>query len=146
MRPNPFRILTTAAVLSVSALLLACPVGRLHVLIPDFGTSQVTGVRLYRMDDVSGKLVPAGSLRFLGLETTEAGEVVRYRQLTPDDKPWFGPLQAEVVRNSDQPDAIEVQLSFLNDLPAGWFRVATYNAAGTSRPSRSQTYIEEGQS
>jgi hypothetical protein len=143
MRGNPFRVLVTAAVFAVSALLLACPLGRLRVLIPDFATSDVRGVRLYRVDDASGQLAPAGSIQFLGIETNDAiGETLAYRQLTAEGEPWFGPLRTAVVRNADQPAALEVELAFLNQLPSGWFKVASYNAVGTSKPSASQTFID----
>ena len=46
-----------------------------------------------------------------------------------------------MVRDPSQPASIEVELAFLNQLAAGWFKVASYNSVGTSRPSVSQTYI-----
>ena len=143
MRGNAFRLGVTVAVCAVSALLLACPLGRLRVLIPDFATSDVRGVRLYRVDAASGQLVEAGSLQFLGIETNEAlgGETLAYRQLTAAGAPWFGPLRTVVVRDASQPASLEVELAFLNQLPAGWFKVASYNAYGTSPPSTGQTFI-----
>ena len=143
MRGNPLRVGVTAAVLSISALLLACPLGRLHILIPDFVTSDVRGVRLYRVEEGSGRLVAAGSIQFLGFETHDklGGETLAYRQLTSENTPWFGPLRTPVVRDPSQPASIEVELAFLNQLAAGWFKVASYNSVGTSRPSVSQTYI-----
>jgi hypothetical protein len=144
MRGNPFRVAVTAAVFAVSALLLACPLGRLRVLIPDFATSDVRGVRLYRIDDASGQLVPAGSIQFLGIEMNEplGGETLVYRQLTAAGAPWFGPLRTPVVRDPSQPASLEVELAFLNQLPAGWFKLASYNPYGTSQPSSGQTFIE----
>lgn len=143
MRGNPFRVLVTAAVCAISTLLLACPLGRLRVLIPDFATSDVRGVRLYRVDDASGRLAAAGSIQFLGIEMNEAlgGETLAYRQLTAEGQIWFGPLRTPVVRDASQPAALQVELAFLNQLPAGWFKVASYNAYGTSKPSSSQTFI-----
>ena len=143
MPVSPFRFVATAAVVAVSALLLACPLGRLRVRIPDFATSDVRGIRLYRVDDASGRLVPAGSLQFLGIEMNESlgGETLAYRQLAPDGAPWFGPLRTPVVRNASQPASLEVEVAFLNQLPAGWFKVASYNAYGTSGPSASQSFI-----
>ena len=143
MRGNAFRVAVTAAVCTVSALLLACPLGRLRVRIPDFATSDVRGVRIYRADDPGGPLVAAGSLQFLGLETNEAlgGEQLAYRQLTAAGAPWFGPLRTLVVRDASQPASLEVELAFLNQLPAGWFKVASYNAYGTSKPSTAEAFI-----
>ncbi len=143
MRGGPFRAGVTLAVCAVSVLLLACPVGRLRVLIPDFATSDVRGVRLFRVDDVSGALVAAGSLEFIGLEPNErlGGELLVYRQRSAADEPTFGPLRSPVVRDPEAPAALEVQLAFVNPLAPGWFKVASYNALGTSRPSTSQTYV-----
>jgi hypothetical protein len=147
MRGRPFRAAVTAAVFAVSTLLLACPLGRLRVRIPDFATSDVRGVRLYRVDDVTGQLAPAGSIQFLGLETDDAGgEALAYRQLTAAGDPWFGPLRTVVGRDPSQPAALEVELAFLNQLPAGWFKVASYNAYGTSKPSSGQTFIAADES
>jgi hypothetical protein len=140
---GPFRAGISLAVCAVSALLLACPIGRLRVLIPDFATSDVRGIRLFRVDDVSGALVAAGSLEFLGLEPNErlGGELLVYRQRSTADEPAFGPLRSPVVRDPEAPAALEVQLAFVNPLAPGWFKVASYNAVGTSRPSTSQTYV-----
>ena len=142
MRLKASRVLATASVLLVSSMLLACPIGRLRMLIPDFETSAVRGIQLLRVEDGSAALVDAGAIRFLGLENDPAeGEVLVYRQLDVDGEPSLGPLRAPVVRDPDQPEAIQIELSFLNELPAGWFKVASYNGAGTSAPSSGQVYI-----
>ena len=142
MRLKVSRVLTTASVFLVSALLFACPIGRLRMVIPDFETSAVLGIQLLRVEDGSGSLVDAGAIRFDGLENDAAeGEVLVYRQFDVGGKPGLGPLRAPVVRDLEQPEAIQIELSFLNELPAGWFKVASYNGAGTSGPSSSQAYI-----
>ncbi|MEN8159831.1 MAG: hypothetical protein ABFS41_07160 [Myxococcota bacterium] len=139
---KPTRVLTTAAVLLVSALLLACPVGRLRVVIPDFESSVVRGVELLRVEDGSGAVAPAGSIQFKRLKgTAETGEVLVYRQHDVDGEP-MGRQEAPVVRDPDQPDSIQVEFWFLNELPSGWFKVATFNGAGTSPPSAGQKYVE----
>src|SRR5262245_50806049 len=81
MGGNPVRVGLASAVISVSLWLVACPLGHLRVRIPDFATSDVRGLRLYRVDDASGQLVAAGSIQFLGLETSEqlGGETLAYR-------------------------------------------------------------------
>jgi len=146
MRGHAFRAALTVAVFALSTLLLACPLGRLRVRIPDFVTSDVRGLQLYRVDDASGALVAAGSLQFLGIETNaELGaEMLTYRQLTPDGKLAFGPLASPVARDGAEPAALEIELTFLNGLPAGWFKIASYNAYGASGPSAGQTFIATG--
>ena len=49
-----------------------------------------------------------------------------------------------MIRNASQPNGIEVTLAFVNQLPAGWFKVASYNLIGTSRVSATQTFIAAG--
>ncbi len=146
MRKHSFRLAVTAAVFCVSAFLLACPLGQLRILIPDYLTSGVKGIQLYRIDDASGQLVDAGQIRFIGIETNKRGEEMKYKQYTPEGLPWFGPIYTPVIRDAAQPQSIEVTLAFLNQLPAGWYKVASYNLIGTSGPSASQTFIigEEG--
>jgi len=146
MRKNSFRVLVTAAVLAVSALLLACPLGKLRVVIPDFVTSEVRGIQLYRIDDASGQLVNAGRIKFRGIETRKDGEQLKYEQYTPEGDPWFGPIYTPVVRDATKPASVELTLAFLNQLPAGWFKVASYNVYGVSKASASQAFIvgEEG--
>ena len=142
MRKRSFQLAVTATVFCVSAFLLACPLGQLRMQIPDFFTSEVKGVQLYRIDDTSGQLVDAGRIEFLGLETSKQGsELLKYKQLAPDGTPWFGPVFTEVLRDASKPASLEVTLAFLNQLPAGWFKVASYNLFGTSSASTSQTFI-----
>ena len=139
---KPIRLLTTAAVLAVSTLLLACPVGQLRVMIPDFESSVVQGIELYRVAEDSGTLELAGSLHFKRVQGDGVtGEVIVYRQETADGE-LLGRQEAPVLRDPDQPDAILVDFLFLNELPSGWFKVATFNAAGTSPPSAAQKYVE----
>lgn len=140
MRKRAFRLAITAAVFCVSAFLLACPVGQLRMQIPDYFTSEVKGVQLYRIDDASGQLVDAGKIEFLKLEKKKTGELLKYTQLTPAGDS-FGPLYAHVIRDASKPNGIEVTIAFLNQLPSGWFKVASYNLIGTSRASASQTFI-----
>jgi len=146
MRKLRFRAAVTAAVFCFSAFLLACPLGQLRVQIPDYFTSDVRGVQLYRIDDASGALVDAGRIEFLGIETSKDGELMKYKQFTPDGKPWFGPIFAPVVRDPSQPSSIQLTLAFLNQLPAGWFKVASFNLIGTSVASASQTFIDTQES
>jgi hypothetical protein len=145
MRQRAFRAAVTAAVFCISSFLLACPVGQLSVQIPDFFSSDVKGIRLYRLDDASGQLVDAGHLEFLALEKAGGGnELIRYRQITPEGEVAWGPVYTSVSRLPDQPNGLQIRLVFMNQLPSGWFKVASYNLIGTSRPSASQTFIELG--
>jgi len=141
MRKRSFRLAVTAAVFCMSTFLLACPLGQLRLQIPDYFTSDVQGVQLYRIDDASGQLVDAGRIEFLGVQKSNGGEVLKYKHVSPEGDPWFGPVFTQIVRNPSQPNGIEVTLAFLNQLPSGWFKVASYNLFGTSGASVSQTFI-----
>ena len=144
MGKRSFRLAVTAAVFCMSAFLLACPLGQLRLQIPDFFTSDVKGVQLYRIDDASGQLVDAGRIEFLGVKKSNGADVLKYMHRSPEGDPWFGPVVTQIVRNPSQPNGIEVTLAFLNQLPSGWFKVASYNLIGTSRASATQTFIAAG--
>ena len=144
MRKRSFRMVVTAAVFCMSAFLLACPLGQLRLQIPDYFSSDVKGVQLYRIDDASGQLVDAGRIEFLGVETSARGEFLKYRHVSPEGEGWFGPVFTQVTRIPNQPSGIEVTLAFMNQLPSGWFKVASYNLIGTSRASASQTFVAVG--
>lgn len=146
MRKRSLRLALTAALLCGSACLLACPLGSLRVLIPDYLTSDVRGIRLYRVDDGTGQLAAAGHIEFLAIEAGKGGEKLKYKQFNAAGDPWLGPIYTPVIRNPAQPAAIQVTVAMLNQLPAGWFKIASYNQYGTSGPSTGQTFIigEEG--
>lgn len=149
MRKRSLRLAVTAALLCGSAFLLACPLGYLRVLIPDYLTSDVRGVRIYRIDDATGELAAAGHIEFLAInkdKRDQIGQTLKYKQFNAAGDPWFGPIYTPVIRDPAQPAAIEITLAMLNQLPAGMFKIASYNQYGTSPPSTGQTFIigEEG--
>jgi hypothetical protein len=139
-----FRAAAAVAMLSISAFLLACPMGQLRLQIPDYFTSDVKGVQLYRVDDASGELVDAGRIEFLALETSAGGEYLKYKHVAADGTGLLGPVFTQITRLPTQPNGIEVTLAFMNQLPSGWFKIASYNLIGTSRASTAQTFIEVG--
>jgi len=144
MRKRSFRWSVTAAVVCMSAFLLACPIGRVRVQIPDYISSNVKGVQLYRIDDASGALVDAGRIEFIKVENTAEGEFLKYKHVSPEGEWWFGPVHSPIIRIPNQPNGIEITLAFLNQLPSGWFKVASYNLIGTSSASVDQTFVVEG--
>jgi hypothetical protein len=143
MRKLGFRAAATAAVFCVSALLLACPLGHLRFQIPDYFTSEVKGVQLYRVDDASGELVDAGRIEFVALETSADGvEYLQYKHVAPDGKGLAG--STPITRVPEHPNGFETALFFMNRLPSGWFKIASYNLIGTSPASASQTFVASG--
>ena len=145
MRGRLLRLALTAALLCGSALLLACPWGALRVQIPDYVTSDVRGIRVYRVDDATGKLAAAGHIEFLGIETMRDGEKLGYKQFDTAGVLRFGPIFTPVIRDPAKPAAIQLNLAMLNQLPAGWFKIASYNEFGTSPPSTGQTFMVRGE-
>jgi hypothetical protein len=141
MRKQSLRLALTAALLCGSASLLACQLGSFRVLIPDYLTSDVRGIRVYRIDDATGELAAAGHIEFLAIEAGKGGEKLKYTQFNVDGAPWFGPIYTPVIRDPAQPAAIQLTLSMLNQLPTGYFTIASYNQYGTSPPSTGQTFM-----
>ena len=137
------RILTRLAAFAVTAclciLLSGCSLTRLHVFILDFFPSQVLGVRVYRVEPGTGKLVRAGRIVVGEITRTKEGETVPCTHYTPDGK-VYGPISSPVRRRVTNPDALELWLPFVNPLASGNFRVASFNAAGTSGPSEGQVF------
>jgi hypothetical protein len=140
-----YRCAITAAVCCVSLLLLACPVGQLRVLIPDYVTSEVKGVQIFRVDDVTAELVPAGHVQFQGIENGKNGELMQYEQFDAAGVRRLGRVYAQVIRDPSRPSAIELTLSFWNWLPPGWFKVASYNAHGSSPVSTGRAFVMQSE-
>jgi hypothetical protein len=130
-------------VFAISAMLLGCPLGVFRVRITDYFTRGVKGLQLYRVDS-TGQLVNAGRIEFLAIESGAGGEVMKYRNVASDGTSLFGPVYTDVERNASYPYGIELVVSFSNQLPAGWFKVASYNGGGTSSPSTGQTWVANG--
>ena len=146
MRGRSLRLALTAMLLVGSTTLLACPLGYLKVLIPDYVTSDVRGLRLFRVDDTTGQLTAAGHIEFMALEMARDGEKLKYMQYDAAGKALLGPIYTAVFRDAAKPAAVQVTLLMQNQLPAGWFKVASYNQFGSSGASAGQTYVigEEG--
>jgi hypothetical protein len=140
-----FRVAVTAAVFCVSTFLLACPLGSMRMLIPDFFASDVQGIQVFRVDDATGQLVEAGSIEFLGIEAAPRGEQLQYQQLAPSGEVAFGPIYTALERDPAAPDGATITLAFMNQLPPGWFKVASYNDDGTSEVSAAQAYLATGE-
>jgi hypothetical protein len=145
MRKRSLRLAVTAALLCGSAFMLACPLGYLRVLIPDYVTSDVRGIRVYRIDDATGELAAAGHIEFLAIEAGKGGEKLKYKQFTAAGEPWLGPIYTAVIRDPAKPAGIQITLIMSNQLPAGWFKIASYNQYGTSPPSTGQTFVVGGE-
>ncbi len=133
------RLASLAAALCLCVLLAGCSLTGLRVVIPDFAQSTVLGVRVYRVEEGSGRLVDAGRVVFGALTKTSQGERIPCTHIAPDGE-TYGPIDSAVRRPASYPKGIDVQLPFVNPLSSGWFRVASYNATGTSTPSADRVW------
>jgi len=128
-----FALVLAAAVLSPT--LFGCGPARLHVLIPDYIASDVDGLHLYRVG-AGDALSDAGVIVFGGIILTTSGFQMQYTQVTGSTV--FGPLLVPV--SVPKPGQVQLELTFMNPGAPGYFRVASYNALGTSKPALGQVY------
>jgi hypothetical protein len=133
----PSRLAALLCALSLPLLLAGCTLRRVHILIPDFVASGVDGIRLFRVLD-DGTLERAGRVEFGTLTTTAQGLRMEYTQFTPG-KEAFGPIQAAAKRPAT--GQLELELSLYNSYESGYFRFASFNEKGVSRPTQDQLYL-----
>jgi len=121
--------------------LAGCRLRVLHLRILDFDSAGVEGLEVWRIDEATGRPTAAGRIRFLGVTRQPDGaETLEYQVLGPRGEQW-GPLVAFLLRDPADPAAAEMTLFFHGAIPAGWFRVSTYNVYGSSTLSAARTYL-----
>ena len=125
--------------LSLCTLASGCRLSGLHVVIPDFASSSVKGVRVMRIES-TGLLRDAGRIVFGRIKRTTQGELIPCTHIAPNGA-TFGPVDAVVTRPANAPRGIDVRIPFSNPLSSGWFRVATYNAVAHSVPSDNRIWV-----
>lgn len=116
-----------------------CRLAGLHVVIHDFATSGVRGVRVLRVES-TGLLRDAGRVVFGKITKTTQGERIPCTHIAPNGA-TFGPVDAVVTRPAGAATGIDVRVPFSNPLSSGYFRVATYNTVGHSVPSASRIWV-----
>jgi hypothetical protein len=135
------RLMPLVAATCLCLLLSGCRVAGLRVVIPDYAKAKVLGMRVYRVEEGTERLINAGRVVFGTITTTSGGERIVCTHIAPDGT-RYGPVDSVVHRPASYPGGIDVQLPFANPLPAGWFRVASYNTKGTSVPSAARVYAQ----
>ncbi len=140
MRRAIQRLACAAAAAVLLLPLWGCEFKRLHVLIADFDTSAVEGLLVWRLADGSQLPEEAGRLLFSEAYRQGGQEVLEYTQIHADGSTGLT-LQAAVSRDPRQPDVVELLVHYERLVPAGWFRVSTFNALGASEPSLEKTYL-----
>lgn len=122
-----------------------CNLGSLHVLIPAFDSSALNGMTIYRVPDTGGTPQASGGFEFdsVFIQSHPDGEyeILKYRIINPDGTTAAGDYYTVVLRSEVDPEQIEIRLIHSSLAPAGWYKVATYNAGGTSPLSSAQTEL-----
>jgi hypothetical protein len=134
------RLLFGILVLSLGTLLTACDLRRLQIVIPDFESSSVEGVEVWRITEGTNQPVQAGVILFSGVHVLGGKEVVDYVNQPGDGSEGLG-ASAELVRDPTNPDVVQIQLYFDLRTTTGWYKVSTFNGNGSSPLSLAQTYL-----
>ena len=119
--------------------LMGCELRQLVVEIPDFDSSAVEGVEVWRIDDVSGEAVSDGEVRFDGVFDHHGIEMVGYTLIKPEGVEGLS-LAAPLLRQPGS-DQVRLELYWSRTGEEGWFRVSTFNSLGSSPLSLEQTYL-----
>ena len=134
------RVSLAILVLSLGSLLTGCELRRLQLTIPDFESSSVQGVEVWRLADATSQPVRAGVILFSGTHLVGGKEVVDYLNQPTDGTNGLG-ASAELVRDPANPDVVQLALYFDMHSTTGWYKVSTFNAHGSSPLSLAQTYL-----
>ena len=123
--------------LSLTGVMTQCPWYKLSVEIPDFETSQVQGLDLWRADDeVSQIYSEAGRIVFGDRFFEDGSEKLEYMMLDSQNQPLECWGSATVIREAGNDDAVTLQFIFAGwTEPPGWIRASSFNAVGESELS-----------
>lgn len=121
--------------------LTGCDIPYFTVVIPDFQAAAVEGVQVWRIDDATGQPAPRGQIVLGEVLEYEGIEYLEYTQLAPDGSELFT-LPTKLVRpDPSRPDQVRIDVFYTSDGPQGWYKVSTFNAAGSSPLSQAQTFL-----
>jgi hypothetical protein len=134
---NPSRFAALLGGISLALLLSGCGPGRLHILIPDFQSSSVDGLRIFRVAEANG-VQAAGRIEFGPIVVGNAGLEMEYTQVAPGKDTW-GPLTARVKQRRG--GQLELELAFFNPGAPAFFKFASYNRHGTSPLAEGSIYV-----
>ncbi len=138
---TPIRwLLTLIMAAGVTVPLTGCNLRLLRVVIPDFETSAVEGVQVWRLDDVTQVPSEAGRLVFGQIADVDGQEVLEY-QIEFSDGSEGLQLVSPVVRDTGDPESVRLELHYERVEREGWFKVSSFNEAGSSALSTAQTFL-----
>jgi hypothetical protein len=85
--------------------------------------------------------VAAGQIDFVSSSTQSDGTQLVGYQIVASDGSTSQVFPAYLTRDPSNPDSAEFELLFDSQVPAGWFKVSTFNPYGASALSTAQTYL-----
>lgn len=140
MRHASRTVLGLALAFLITIPLSGCELRQIRLMIPDFDSSLVEGVQVWRLDDATGQPVAVGQLTFSEPYVLQGEEVVDYTQLHADGSEGIT-VFTRLVRDPANPDTISIELAYDRLEPEGWFKISTFNSLGDSALSQGQTYL-----
>ena len=132
--------LCAAIALLLLTPLTGCSYHVLRIVIPDFETSLVEGVQVWRLDDYSQQPVAGGLLTFSPVYQVNGQEVVDYTQVRADGSTGMT-IFARLDRSEADPNSVNLDLYYERLENPGWYKVSTFNSQGTSALSLAQTFL-----
>ena len=123
------RWLAGVAVILMALPLTACEWVQVGIRIPDFESSQVEGVWIWRFSEETEEFERVAQIQ-MDPESSEGGSIVSYQiDYGEGTEPYH--LWADLVPDED-PDALNVVLWYPRVGAPGFYRASSYNAAGES--------------
>jgi hypothetical protein len=131
-----------AVIVLIALASTGCRLKQLVVQIPDFESSLVDGVQLWRGEDpASAVLSEAGRIVFGDCYSADGVETIEYTMTDSQNQPFDFTFAATLVRNQDG-DGATLQFVFGGwREPPGWIRASTFNAAGESDLSVESVFL-----
>jgi hypothetical protein len=141
------RIQRALAIFFLLGLMLGstgCSFRWLHLVIPDYLASQVEGIEVWRLDEVTGSPQAVGGIELVGISSVDLGggpmDLMEYRLVLPDGS-LAETIYAEPIWSAANPDDLELRVMFHSLSASGYIKVSTYNAVGSSPLSAEQVYL-----
>jgi hypothetical protein len=108
----------------------------LRLRIPDYETSQVAGLDIWRLDDGASKYKQVERILIWAPRTVGGSEVVDYSFLSLNSNTISSGKFVAPVQRGQSGNDITFTLDFDRPAPAAFFKISTINSAGESPRSR----------
>jgi hypothetical protein len=131
-----------AVIVLIALASTGCRMKQLIVQIPDFESSLVDGVQLWRGEDPASEVLSeAGRIVFGDCYSADGVEMIEYTMVDSQNQPFDFTFDARLVRSEDG-DGATLQFVFGTwHEPAGWIRASSFNAAGESDLSAESVFL-----